>query len=234
MDFSLLKNSQIRKIAPQVCTSTFVVFGSILMLSACAVVSQNECVVSNWHEQGVIVGTAGLSEYEARRSFESCGVAKPVSDRNAYITGYHEGLDAYCTEANGFQIGVEGFLYQDVCPEDVEESFLIGYRAGSELFLADNDLRAAKIAFASTAAPSTFIGTAPSAEHNRFKLETFPQTRDSARALVSQMQWHRLSPTTGEANRRSIGKRDLTSVTERCEAAKERAQEQGFVVDDAC
>lgn len=233
MDCSLLKDSHPRRSVPYIFKCVLAVIGSIFVLSACTLVSQDDCVVTNWHEQGVIVGTAGMSEYEARRNYESCGVAKPVSDRNSYIAGYREGLNAYCTEANGFQTGVEGFIYQDVCPEEAEESFLIGYRAGSDLFLADYDLRAAKIAFASSAAPHTFIGTPPSAEHNRFKLEKFPQTRDSGRALVSQMRWQR-SYISPEVLRRSYGKRNLTTLTKRCEAAKERAQEQGFVVDDAC
>ena len=233
MDFSPLKDSQTRKSIPFIAKCVLAVVSSIFVLSACALVSQNECVVTNWHEQGVIVGTAGMSEYEARRTFESCGVAKPVSDRNSYITGYREGLNAYCTEANGFQTGMEGVIYQDACPEEVEESFLIGYRAGSGLFLADYDLSAAKLAFASSASPRTFIGSPPSAEHNRFKLETFPQTKDTARALVSQTRWQR-SSISPEVMRRSYGKRDLTTLMERCEAAKERAQEQGFIVDDAC
>ena len=233
MDFSLLKNSHTRRPTPNIINCVLAVIGSIFVLSACAVVSQNECVVTNWHEHGIIVGTAGMSEYEARRNFESCGDAKPVSDRNSYITGYREGLNAYCTEASGFQTGMEGAIYQDACPEEVEESFLIGYRAGSDLFLADYDLRAAKLAFASSASPRTFIGTPPSAEHNRFLLEKFPQTKDTARALVSQMRWPKIT-ISGEVLRRSYGKRNLTTLIERCEAAKERAQEQGFVVDDAC
>lgn len=233
MEFSLLENSQIRKSARQVCTCVFVVVVSIFMLSSCAIVSQNECVVSDWHEQGVIVGTAGANEYQARRNFESCGDEKPVSHRNAYISGYREGIAAYCTKDSGFVTGLEGYIYQDVCPEELQETFLIGYRAGSALFVADVELRAAKMAFASTAAPSTFIGTPPSAEHNRFLLETFPQTRESARALISQTRWQQ-PITSREVLRRSYGKRNLNKVIERCAAAKERAQELGFVVDDVC
>ena len=234
MDFSLLKDSHTRRSVPYIFKCVLAVICSIYVLSACALVSQNECVVTNWHEQGVIVGTAGMSEHEARTLFESCGVAKPTSVRNSYIIGYREGLNTYCTETIGFQTGMAGVMYQEVCPEEVEESFLLGYRTGSDLFLADYGLRAAKVAFASSASPRTFIGAPPSAEHNRFLLEKFPQTKDTARALVSQMRWRNMTPISGEVLRRSYAKRNLTTLIQRCEAAKERAQEQGFVVDDAC
>ena len=231
MDFSLFKTSPIRKSAPQVSVCALAVIGSIFMLSACATVSQTECVDIPWHEQGVIAGAQGMSASVARQNFESCGVRALLAERNAYIAGYREGIENYCTKANGFQAGVEGATYQDVCPENTEESFLVGYRAGSDLFLADYDLRAAKLAFASI--PSSFIGTPPSAEHNRFKLETFPQTRDTARALISQTRWQQPGPSN-QVLQRAYGKRDLSTVIERCEAAKKQAGEQGFVVDDAC
>lgn len=201
------------------------------MLSACSLVSQSECLDSDWRINGVTAGSQGLTEYAARRNFESCGTNALQSDRNEYIAGYLEGIQTYCTKASGFQAGLEGFLYKDVCPEDVEESFLIGYLAGSELFLADYDLRTAKINFASI--PSSPIGTPPSVEHNRFKLETFPQSRDRARALISQTRWQQPSPPK-EVLRRSYGRRDLNTVIERCEAAKKRAEELGFTADDAC
>lgn len=225
-------NMQNRKIAPDFCIRAVLLTGLMFMLSACAAVSQYECAEMQWHEQGVIIGTQGLAESEARREFEGCGVGSlSTADRNAYIQGYRAGINDYCTKENGFQVGVEGAIYQDVCPEDTEESFLIGYRAGSELFLANYDLRASKIAFASAAAPSSFIGTPPSVEHNRFRLETFPQTRDTARALISQSRWSQPQAPM-QTLRRSYGKRDLTTAIKNCEDAMTRAEEKGFVVDD--
>ncbi len=171
-----------------------------------------------------------MSVDEAHNDFERCGVALQ-SVRNEYIKGYNEGVERYCTKTGGFQSGLQGDAYQGICPEELEESFLVGYRAGADLFSADADLREAKIAFASI--PSSFIGTPPSAEHNRFLLETFDQTRDTARALVSQMKWQRPGPSEAVL-KRSYGKRDLTTVINRCEAKKKQAEELGFVADDVC
>lgn len=206
------------------------------MLTACSLVSNastDVCEDTDLRSQGVTAGTLGLTEQQARDIFETCRVSTSQADRNMYITGYREGIETYCTSSLGFLTGLEGYLYQNVCPEDKEESFLTGYRVGSALFIADAELRAAKIAFTSSAAPSEFIGTPPSAEHNRFLLETFPQTRDTARALVSQMRWQP-TPSSGLVRQRSTGKRDLTSVINRCKAAQKEAAELGFVVDSVC
>ena len=193
----------------------------------------NECEGLNWHTQGVTAGTLGISEHEARLNFETCAEGALQFERDSYIDGYRKGIDTYCTKEIGFVAGLKGSVYQDVCPENKEGTFLTGYNAGIALFVADVELRAAKLAFASSAAPSTFIGSPPSAEHNRFRLETFPQTTETARALLSQMRWQQ-PQRSGEVTLRTYGKRDLTSVISRCEAAKKVAEELGFMIDDVC
>lgn len=230
MKFSTFINIRVQKSAQRTFVTAVLAIGCIFMLSACALVSTNVCPETDWHVKGVIAGTSGLSVDEASNDFERCGVAQQ-SARNEYIKGYNEGIESYCTKTKGFKAGLEGNTYEGVCPANLEESFLSGYQAGFELFLADTDLREAKIAFASI--PSSFIGTPPSAEHNRFRLETFDQTRDTARALVSQMKWQRPGPS-GEVLKRSFGKRDLTAVMNHCEAKKKQAEQLGFVADDAC
>ncbi len=230
MKFSNSENMRIQNIPWHACFQVTILTAWVFMLSACAVVSTIECPDTDWRIKGVIAGTSGLSVDEAQDNFERCGVGLQ-SVRNEYIKGYNEGIESYCTKTRGFNIGLQGDTYHGICPEELEESFLVGYHVGADLFSADADLQEAKIAFASI--PSSFIGTPPSAEHNRFLLETFDQTRDTARALVSQMKWQQPGPS--EAVRKtSYGRRDLTTVINRCEAKKKQAEELGFVADDVC
>ncbi|MCY3858089.1 MAG: DUF2799 domain-containing protein [Gammaproteobacteria bacterium] len=233
MNFMLLRWMADHESVSRICGVVIALVGFLALLSACSMVSTNGCDGTDLRIQGVAAAQTGLTEQQARDVFVTCRPNSSQTDQSAFIAGYHEGIETYCTRSQGFRTGMEGYLYQNVCPEDSEESFLTGYRVGSALFIADVELRAAKIAFASSSAPSEFIGSPPSAEHNRFLLETFPQTRDSARALVSQMRWQP-TPSSDVARKRSYGSRDLTSVINRCKAAKKEAEELGFVVGEAC
>lgn len=233
MNFMLLRCMPNQESVSSTCSVVIAIIGCLVLLSACSISSMNGCEGIDLRIQGVASGETGLTEQQARDVFDTCRPNSSQTDQSAYLAGYHEGIETYCTRSQGFRIGVEGYLYQNVCPEDKEESFLTGYRVGNALFIADVELRAAKIAFASSAAPAEFIGNPPSAEHSRFRLETFPQTRDSARALVSQMRWQR-TPSSEVVRKRAYGSRDLTSVINRCKAAKKEAEELGFVVGEAC
>lgn len=48
---------------------------------------------------------------------------------------YTEGLKIFCTPSNAFRFGSSGGVYQDVCPNDTEEAWLLEYRKGRKIWL---------------------------------------------------------------------------------------------------
>ena len=109
------------------------VFGMCSILYACTtpVVSVPErCMASDWFEVGFRDGQLGrpASESEVYRS--KCKFATPAFNAELYEAGRSRGLVSYCSFKNGFEVGKMHALYQKVCPENLESSFLEGMRAG--------------------------------------------------------------------------------------------------------
>lgn len=48
---------------------------------------------------------------------------------------YAEGLKIFCTPSNAYRFGSTGGLYQNVCPNDVEEAWMGEYRKGRKVYL---------------------------------------------------------------------------------------------------
>lgn len=94
---------------------------------------------------------AEISESQADLGFKS-GRQKYCTGSNSYLVGksgdafakdmcdtpslksivsdYNKGLRDYCAKANGFNAGVSGKKYKNLCPADMENSFLPEYRKG--------------------------------------------------------------------------------------------------------
>ncbi|WP_413558889.1 DUF2799 domain-containing protein [Bdellovibrio sp. HCB209] len=94
---------------------------------------------------------AEISETQADLGFKS-GRQKYCTGSNSYLVGksgdafakdmcdtpalksivsdYNKGLRDYCAKANGFNAGVSGKKYKNLCPADMESSFLPEYRRG--------------------------------------------------------------------------------------------------------
>ncbi len=58
------------------------------------------------------------------------------------MTGYHNGLERYCTAGNGARLGGQAAKYEGVCPQALQREFLAGFVPGLEASLSklDSDL----------------------------------------------------------------------------------------------
>ena len=53
-------------------------------------------------------------------------------NRQKYTEGYSVGLKTFCVKEKGYEFGVKGRNYQNICPKKLEEGFLTGYRKGAK------------------------------------------------------------------------------------------------------
>ena len=58
----------------------------------------------------------------------------PLQLEKDFWTGYQSGIQLYCSEENGYELGRRGRAYRYVCPPEFEPGFRIGYRKGKELY----------------------------------------------------------------------------------------------------
>jgi hypothetical protein len=103
---------------------------TVLLVSGCATMSAEECMVADWYGLGQSDARAGrTSSYLANRAGD-CAEAGYPADTEAWHQGFADGLGWFCTIDNGFRFGLEGQRYQQSCPPELEGDFSDGYELG--------------------------------------------------------------------------------------------------------
>ena len=116
---------------------------SSLLLAGCAgpAMNQAECNYADWREVGYTDGAKGVVRTEFSRYREACAEHGVAPDYTAYGEGHDDGTRVFCTEDTGYSKGQNGYTYSGVCPGDIAEEFLQGYRAGREIYDANRGIR---------------------------------------------------------------------------------------------
>lgn len=107
---------------------------AVVALVGCSAMSRPECEVSDWHAVGFEDGAKGAPVARVGDYRKACAKYNVSPDLDAYRAGYAQGVETYCHEANGFNVGSRGSAYEGICPADLEEEFMTGYRAGRHLY----------------------------------------------------------------------------------------------------
>lgn len=118
---------------------------SIILLSGCATLSKEECVIGNWQAIGYSDGVAGHYPDRLTSHAKACSKASIAPDNQAWEYGRQMGLKQYCTTSNAYSIGRRGTTLNKVCPvtmtndlQRVNQQGLEYYRLNKQL---DDDKR---------------------------------------------------------------------------------------------
>jgi hypothetical protein len=111
----------------------------ILLLTGCASMSKEDCLVTDWYEIGRLDGMQGKPRTGLQSRAKACLEHGISADRVAYYQGHDEGLKNYCTEQRGFELGRQGQVYRSVCPAGLEKGFRAGYRNGIKSFCSEDN-----------------------------------------------------------------------------------------------
>ncbi len=106
----------------------------LMIVSSCATMNEQECLVSDWAAVGYEDGAQGVtSTYfgEYRRACAKHGIAPNFQ---AWQAGRSDGLVEYCQPTRGFYLGESGRRYNGVCEAALEPAFLDAYSIGSQLY----------------------------------------------------------------------------------------------------
>ena len=103
-------------------------------ISSCASMSENECLVADWHALGYEDGAQGRSPSYVAERRQACAHHKVAMDFEDYLAGRERGLVAYCRPERGFNLGAQGGGYAGVCPAALEGPFMAQYDLGRRLF----------------------------------------------------------------------------------------------------
>lgn len=118
----------------------FAFAASLLTLGGCASLSESQCLANDWQTVGYSDGLNGKQSSHLLKHQNACVKHGVVPDRDAYIVGWHEGIEQYCQPANGFAAGERGHGYANVCPEHLQAVFFDAYTEGRQLYLAQAEI----------------------------------------------------------------------------------------------
>lgn len=144
--------------------------GAALVLSGCASMSADECVMSDWRTIGYEDGARGFTSDRLGQHRKACAKHGVAPDFEEYRAGRDEGLREFCQPSRGFNLGASGGHYSGVCASDQEPYFLDAYRSGQHLHALRSNVQASTHAI----------------NARRSELDTVQeQIRDTEAALIS-------------------------------------------------
>lgn len=116
-----------------------VLLGLILcfITTGCASLSKEECANANWDALGYADGSRGKSADRFNLHQKACAEHGYKASFADYKDGHLRGLqEVFCKPRNGYQLGLKGSGYNNVCPPDVEPGFLAAYHHGRDIYKA--------------------------------------------------------------------------------------------------
>ncbi len=113
----------------------------LTVLSACASLSEEECLAADWYGIGVEDGARGQPMSRIGSHRKACAEVGVAPDVTAYNEGRLVGLQSFCTRERGYSEGERGARYSGVCPQHLEPAFMQGYLAGQDVYRTKKEIR---------------------------------------------------------------------------------------------
>lgn len=110
---------------------------ALAILPACTTISKEDCQNVNWYQVGVKDGQNGwnINSFQGHGyQIKSCSQQGVEQSKNKYLEGQAEGLKNFCSYESGLMHGDRGDHYDNVCPKNLQESFLQGYNLGKQRY----------------------------------------------------------------------------------------------------
>ena len=115
---------------------------ALMVLSACASISEEECLAADWYSIGVEDGSKGYPMSRIGNYRKDCAEVGVAPDADEYAEGRDYGLETFCTYERGYSEGKRGFSNKAVCPPgQLEAEFMQGYKAGHYIYGVNQQIR---------------------------------------------------------------------------------------------
>lgn len=113
---------------------------SMILLSSCATLSKQECLVGDWQAIGYNDGVAGYQAERLASHAKACAKASVAPDYLAWERGRQLGLKQYCTTSNAYNIGRRGRSLNNVCPITLVNTLQTANQKGLDYYALDSQL----------------------------------------------------------------------------------------------
>eukprot|EP00903_Cladosiphon_okamuranus_P002399 g2397.t1 len=116
----------------------------LFALGGCAAVTKEQCVAGDWAELGKAHASVGKPASHLDEVVRSCAKHGITPDTNAYLSGWHRGVQNYCTPRNGFTLGKQHKTRSPICPPALAPRFETAYQLGFVIWTAENRVEDAR------------------------------------------------------------------------------------------
>ncbi len=106
----------------------------ILGLSGCSTLNKGQCQSGDWYGIGLADGTRGAALTQLSQHRDACVEHGITINGDEYRQGRAEGLKKYCRPLNGYQLGRQGYRYNNVCPDNLNAAFYQAHEYGYKIF----------------------------------------------------------------------------------------------------
>ena len=121
-------------------SSSMAIIGSISLLSGCATLSKQECLIGDWQAIGYNDGVAGYQSDRLASHAKACAKASVAPDYQAWERSRQLGLKQYCITDNAYNLGRRGRKLNNVCPVAIASNLQQAYQRGLEYYNLENQL----------------------------------------------------------------------------------------------
>ena len=121
-------------------TQRLAILGSIYLLSACATLTKQECMVGDWQAIGYNDGVAGYYSDRLASHAKACAKTSVTPDYQLWERGRQLGLKQYCTVTSAYNVGRRGRKLNNVCPIALASSLQVANQKGLDYYALDSQL----------------------------------------------------------------------------------------------
>jgi len=116
------------------------VFGSIFLISGCATLSKQECLIGDWQAIGYNDGVAGYYSDRLASHTKACAKTNVAPDYQTWEHGRKLGLQQYCTVNNAYNVGRDGRQLNNVCSITMSNTLQAANQKGLDYYALDSQL----------------------------------------------------------------------------------------------
>ena len=113
---------------------------ALLLLSSCATLSKEECLIGNWQTIGYNDGVAGHGPERLASHTKACAKANIAPDYKTWERGRLIGLEKYCTVSNAYNLGRRGQTLNSVGPVAMTTSLHNSHQQGQEYYTLNKQI----------------------------------------------------------------------------------------------
>ena len=108
---------------------------TVVLITGCVTmktIKRDYCRGLDTYKRGYSDALNGQTDKSLNKDIKECAKYGVDLNQKEYKKGYKKGLNTFCAYNKGYEFGLEGKKYLNICPKNLEPDFFKGYNAGDK------------------------------------------------------------------------------------------------------